>query len=384
MSDNEMEEEEEAIFELKCAAPVNIALIKYWGKRDAKLILPFNDSISLTLDEHVLGTQTQIHFSTSFEEDSLCLNEKNEPISERLRNVIDELRHLARREAIRRKSSSAELMRLSRTKFQIKTRNLMPTGAGLASSASGLASLAFGLARCLEISEKTDLTPIARLGSGSACRSLSGGLVQWHRGERENGNDSVAEQVASADHWPGLRVMVLVVKGTAKKISSTSGMQTTMETCSMISTRNDIVNTRIKEIIWAFKTKSFECLAETAMRDSNMLHAMCLDTFPPIAYLSDASHSIIAFVHAFNRLRGATQLGYTFDAGPNAFLLFEEENQQLVEDLINRCFLAGKTERDLSDFDELISQFDQPNSVEYIIKSGLGNGARVTQPKTQL
>ena len=128
-----------------------------------------------------MGTQTQIHFSTSFEEDSLCLNEKNEPISERLRIVIDELRHLARREAIRRKSSSAELMRLSRTKFQIKTQNLMPTGAGLASSASGLASLAFGLARCLEISEKTDLTPIARLGSGSACRSLSGGLVQVNR-----------------------------------------------------------------------------------------------------------------------------------------------------------------------------------------------------------
>ena len=106
------------------------------------------------------------------------LNDHNEPISERLQNVIDELRRLARKEAIRRKSSSAELMNISRTKFKIKTKNLMPTAAGLASSASGLASLAFGLARCLKISEKTDLSPIARLGSGSACRSLAGGLVQ--------------------------------------------------------------------------------------------------------------------------------------------------------------------------------------------------------------
>lgn len=65
MSDSE--DDGEAIYELKCAAPVNIALVKYWGKRDTKLIIPFNDSISLTLDETKLGTETTIQYSTSFE-----------------------------------------------------------------------------------------------------------------------------------------------------------------------------------------------------------------------------------------------------------------------------------------------------------------------------
>merc|ERR1711976_1133506 len=99
-------------------------------------------------------------------------------------------------------------------------------------------------------------------------------------------------------------------------------MQTTMETCPMMKQRNQIADERIKEIIWAYRAKSFESLAETTMKDSNMLHAMCLDTFPPIFYLTETSHAIISFVHEFNKIEGSTKLGYTFDAGPNAFLLF--------------------------------------------------------------
>ena len=120
------------------------------------------------------------------------------------------------------------------------------------------------------------------------------------------------------------------------------------------------------------------------MKDSNMLHAMCLDTFPPISYLSQISHSIIAFVHAFNQRQKRVQLGYTFDAGPNAFLLMEEENQELIEALINKCFLDGKTDFDLAEYGDLIGQFKCQNQVDYIIKSGLGGGARVTQAATEI
>ena len=142
-------------------------------------------------------------------------------------------------------------MKLSRTKFQIKTKNLMPTAAGLASSASGLASIAYGIAQALKLSD-IDISQIARLGSGSACRSISGGLVQWFSGEEENGSDSRAEQIYSADHWPELCFLVLVVSQKKKKIGSTAGMQQSLETSSMMKTRNQIVDERIKEIQWAF------------------------------------------------------------------------------------------------------------------------------------
>ena len=138
-------------FECVVTAPVNIALIKYWGKRDTELILPYNDSLSLSLDEEKLGqssifkitcniktykgTKTTIEFSTDYEDDTLNLNGKDIEISERLANIIDELRRLARKEAIKSKMDASKLMRLCRYRFRIKTENNMPTAAGLASSA---------------------------------------------------------------------------------------------------------------------------------------------------------------------------------------------------------------------------------------------------------
>ena len=136
-------------FECVVTAPVNIALIKYWGKRDTELILPYNDSLSLSLDEEKLGqssilkidiilkkgTKTTIEFSTDYEADTLNLNGKDIEISERLANIIDELRRLARKEAIKSKMDASKLMRLCRYRFRIKTENNMPTAAGLASSA---------------------------------------------------------------------------------------------------------------------------------------------------------------------------------------------------------------------------------------------------------
>lgn len=387
---NEIEE-----FECIVSAPVNIALVKYWGKRDESLILPFNDSISLSLNEEHLGTVTTVRFSTAYDNDSISLNGKDISITERLQNVLDEMRRMARKNAIKKKLNASELMKKSRFRFRIETCNNMPTAAGLASSASGLASVTFGLAVALGIERDVELSSIARVGSGSACRSVFGGLVRWHAGVEESGIDSIAQQVMTHDQWPELRLLILVVSDTKKTVGSTAGQQRSLMTSKIMLERPKITKERIDEIIWAYKGKNFPALAEVTMRDSNQLHAICMDSYPMIHYLSDVSFKLIDFVTAFNELVGSTKLGYTFDAGPNCFLLMEEETISIVKYLIKSCFLndeeirfgsgvAECSEKLAAEYQPLLDQYKVcKGSVQYAFQTHVGSGPKIIQPVTK-
>lgn len=140
--------------------------------------------------------------------------------------------------------------------FRIVTENKMPTAAGLASSASGMACITFALCTALGIAESVDMSRLARLGSGSACRSIYGGLVQWEAGTEEDGSDSIAKQIYPAHAWPELRVLVLVVNGEKKKIGSTKGMQMSIETSDFMISRPKQCKDRIQEVCWAFQVCS--------------------------------------------------------------------------------------------------------------------------------
>lgn len=154
------------------------------------------------------------------------------------------------------------------------------------------------------------LSSIARLGSGSACRSLFAGLVHWH-----------GEEAEGVGWWKGLNGFVLAICGDRKKISSTTGMQRTVQTSSLFHHRiKTVIPERIESMLWAIKNLNFPVFAELAMKDSNSFHACCLDTLPPISYLNSESMRIIAAVHEFNEQMGRTAVGYTFDAGPNAVI----------------------------------------------------------------
>lgn len=384
-----MDEPEE--FECTVTAPVNIALVKYWGKKDQSLIIPYNDSISLTLDEAHLGTKTTVRFSTDFLDDSMILNGAETEMSNRVQNVIEELRRRARKVAIRKKLAATELMKLSRYRFQIVTENNMPTAAGLASSASGLASLTLAIAVALGIDREVELSAIARQGSGSACRSMHGGLVRWHSGTDESGVDSISEQVMAESAWPSLRVLVLIASDRKKSIGSTAGMQSSLQSSKIMLDRPQITRERIDEIVWAFKSRNFAALAEVTMKDSNQLHAICLDTFPPIHYLQEASFGLIDFVHAFNDCVGETKLAYTFDAGPNCFLLLEKADVPLVSRLLQICFLEDSTIRfgttsndadiNLAKFEALIGRFQANKcSISYAIETKMGSGPKILSP----
>ncbi|KAJ3362211.1 diphosphomevalonate decarboxylase [Allomyces arbusculus] len=343
-----------AAYEATVTAPVNIAVIKYWGKRDESLILPTNSSLSATLSQDILHSKTTARADPSFTgADTLWLNGVPEPMSasKRLANVVTALR--AKRAAL--EASDSSLPKMSKWIVHVVSENNFPTAAGLASSASGFAALVFALANLYQLPEAKDgesgagrstLSALARLGSGSACRSLFGGFVAWEMGAHADGRDSVAVPVAPATHWTDLEALVLVVHDGRKGVSSTSGMQTTVKTSALAQERfKSVVPQRMFEMKQAILRKDFDKFAETTMMDSNQFHAICLDTFPPIFYLNDVSRAIIQLVTDFNAtpLEGYTgkyKVAYTYDAGPNAVLYLPRRFVRPILALIQHYFPA--------------------------------------------
>jgi len=318
------------IYRASTTAPVNIAVVKYWGKRDAKLNLPTNSSLSVTLSQSDLRTLTTATCSSSFTgEDSLTLNGAPSDISgARTQACLRELRAL--RAALEKKDAS--LPTLSSIPLRIVSENNFPTAAGLASSAAGFAALVRAIADLYELpNTPTELSLIARQGSGSACRSLFGGYVAWKMGSQADGLDSKAVQVAPASHWPEMRALILVASAAKKGVSSTSGMQQTVATSDLFKERiTNVVPKHMDAMEAAIAAKDFPKFAEVTMKDSNSFHATCADTYPPIYYMNDVSRAAVRAVEAINAAAGKTIAAYTFDAGPNCVVYYLEENTPAV------------------------------------------------------
>ncbi|KAK3071342.1 diphosphomevalonate decarboxylase [Teratosphaeriaceae sp. CCFEE 6253] len=302
-------------------APVNIAVIKYWGKRDTKLNLPTNSSLSVTLSQDDLRTHTTASCSPTFEHDTLILNGHDQDISgTRTQACLRELRAL--RQEVEARDTNAPT--LSTMKLKIVSENNFPTAAGLASSAAGFAALVRAIADLYQLpASPAALSRIARQGSGSACRSLFGGYVGWRKGELQDGSDSTAYEVAPAEHWADMRAIVLVASADKKDISSTSGMQATVATSALFQHRADnVVPKRMVAMEKAIQEKDFPAFADLTMRDSNNFHATCLDTSPPIFYMNETSRAAVRLCEGINEAAGGTVCAYTFDAGPNAVIYY--------------------------------------------------------------
>jgi diphosphomevalonate decarboxylase len=222
--------------------------------------------------------------------------------------------------------------------------NNFPTAAGLASSASGFAALVSSLAALYKLpSNPSQLSLIARQGSGSACRSLFGGFVAWEQGSSPDGSDSLAIQVAEASHWPDMHAIICVVSDLKKGTSSTSGMQRTVETSPLLQHRiKNVVPQRMKDISVAILNRDFDTFAKITMADSNQFHAVCLDTEPPIFYMNDVSRSIISLIVEYNRISvengGKLKAAYTYDAGPNAVIYTLKDNVKEIIQMIVKYF----------------------------------------------
>ncbi|ORC92592.1 diphosphomevalonate decarboxylase [Trypanosoma theileri] len=309
-------------------APINIAFIKYWGKRQGgeTLILPTNDSFSITLSTKPFRSKTSVLLCDDIEEDTLILN-----------GVKTDVRNTPRIQSVLAYVRDTCPPELKDKRAYIVSENNFPTAAGMASSASGYCALAAALVRAFN--STANISMLARLGSGSACRSAFGGFVIWNKGEKPDGSDCVATQFVDENYWPEMQVMCAVLQGEKKDTSSTAGMQQSLKTSPLMPKRiSTTVPERMKIVSDAIKAKDFSTFAEIAMSESDDLQEICATTEPRIQYATEDSYAMIRLVKAYNAKKGHPTLAYTFDAGANCFLFVLKKDLPEVVSMLMEHF----------------------------------------------
>lgn len=289
----------------------NIAFIKYWGNRDNTLRLPMNGSISMNLDG--LTTRTTVSFQPSLPFDELIINGREVAGAglERVTRILDIIREMAQI------NDRAEVM----------TENNFPSGAGIASSASAFAALALAGSKAagLNLSE-SELSRLARRGSGSASRSVPGGFVEWQMGTGDE--DSFAFSISGPDHWR-LADCAAIVSAAHKKTGSTEG-HTLAPTSPLQAARVSDAPRRLEICRSAILRRDFEMLANVVELDSDMMYAVMTTSTPALHYWKPASLGVMNAVRQW-RSEGLP-VCYTVDAGPNVHVICPETEARVVDE----------------------------------------------------
>ncbi len=291
----------------------NIAFIKYWGNRNEALRLPANGSISMNLDG--VETRTTVQFDASLQVDEVKINREIAGSAARTRvsRMLDEVRTLAKTHHFAR----------------VESENNFPTGTGIASSASAFAALALAATKAvgLELAE-AELSRLARRGSGSACRSVPEGFVEWTAGTSDA--DSFAVSIAPPEHW-NLIDCIAIISAEHKPTGSTEG-HALAETSPLQSARVDDAPRRLDICRQAILNRDFAAFAEIVEADSNLMHAVMMTSRPPLFYWQPVTLAVMQAVRAA-RAKGL-QVCTTIDAGPNVHVICTgaaaEETARLV------------------------------------------------------
>ena len=294
----------------------NIALIKYWGKRDEQLSLPATGSLSLTLD--IAPTRTTVTLAPEADEDVATW--RGRPMLDRelarIRSFLELVRGLAG----------------SRTPAVVDTGNEIPTGAGLASSASGFAALAAAASTAygLELSRR-DLSRLARRGSGSAARSVFGGLVEWYAGDDET---SYAEPLPA--QGLNLALVVAVLDPGRKAVGSREAMRRTAATSPFYGAWVQSVPSELTQMRTAITRADFTAVGELAESNALRMHATMLGAVPPVRYWTGGT---VAALDLVAQLREDGIEAYaTIDAGPNVKVLCRPQDAAAVADRFAAAF----------------------------------------------
>lgn len=303
-------------------ACANIALVKYWGKRDTSLNLPAQGSLSLTLD--ALRTTTTVQFDETLATDAFVLDGQSASTS-RLSPWLDIVRD-----------------RAGITTFaNVESANDFPTSSGLASSASAYAALAVAASSAAGLSlSRAELSELARRGSGSAARSLFGGFAIWHRGERADGKDSIAEELVDGSDWP-LRMVIAVVGGGKKKgISSRDAMGHCAATSPLYEGWLASVPPDLRAAKEAIANRDLRALGAVTQGSAMAMHAAALASRPPVRYWQPATLRCLDAVEA---LQTAGLEAYpTMDAGPHVKVLTSEQDSEAVAEALGRLDDVGQ------------------------------------------
>ncbi len=290
----------------------NIAFIKYWGNRDAVRRVPLNDSLSMNLDHAT--TTTTVEFDGGLSQDEVTIGDKPAGNSAKARVVshLDRVRALAQMD----------------TRARVESRNTFPTGAGIASSASGFAALTLAATRAagLELGER-DLTMLARQASGSACRSIPAGFVEWITGwESDN---SYAISVAPPGYWD-LHDVIAIVSTEEKHVGSTEG-HSAAGTSPFLPERLNALPVRLHRVRRAIFAKDLALLGPAIEEEAIELHFIAMTSRPPIYYWSPG---MVRVIQAMQRWRAdGLAVYFTLDAGPNVHLICEGKDAGQVASL---------------------------------------------------
>ncbi len=292
------------------AAHPNIAFIKYWGNRDDLLRIPANGSISMNLSG--LQTRTIVQFDTSLEEDQLVINGESAGAEalQRVSATLDRIRELA------------DL----KTAARVTSENSFPTGTGIASSASAFAALTLAAATALGLGlPEKELSRLARIGSGSASRSIPGGFVEWQAGKDHA--SSYAVSLAGPEHWDLVDQIVLISRE-HKAVSSSQGHQLA-DTSPLQEARVADADRRLGICRQALLERDFPTFAEVVEQDSNLMHSVMMTSSPPLFYWEPGTLEIMNAVREWRQ--EGLQVCYTVDAGPNVHVLSPAEHAEAVK-----------------------------------------------------
>lgn len=305
----------------KAIVPSNIAFLKYWGKSDEKAQWPANDSLSMTLSD--LNTTTSCQLAAV---DSIAIN--GEDIAEHSSHKA--WRHL---QYLREHFERSEPLK-------IRSHNSFPTGCGIASSASGLGAFTTAVLACwfkaesLSELEQHDisleqLAHLARLGSGSACRSFYGGYVEWLR------NDSPEEQSVKQsfkkDHW-SLSDAIALFSKTEKTVGSTEAHRAAPHSL-LFKPRLAILPERKRRMLAAINNRDLSVLGPLLEEEALEMHAVIMTAQPATHYLTEKSCEFLAWLRKARRDQGCP-VYFTIDAGPNIHLIYETKNHDKVAEFL--------------------------------------------------
>ncbi|GAB2026608.1 diphosphomevalonate decarboxylase [Lactovum odontotermitis] len=300
-------------------AHTNIALIKYWGKENAELNIPTTSSLSMTLDKFY--TTTSVEFDQALAQDTLILNGK-EADAARVHRFLNIFR-----------SEIADF-----GPVLITSENHVPTAAGLASSASSFAALTAAMNGLLELNLMPEqLSRYARRGSGSATRSIFGNFAVWNKGV--DNDSSYAESFLDADI--GLSMIVAEVSGSAKKVSSTEGMQLA-QTSPLYGAWVENSERQLQEMKTALLAEDIEHVGLIAQANALAMHELNRTCAQPFDYFAEETRALIDFTES---CRKSGLLAFvTIDAGPNVKIITVRTDEQTLLKKLQENFPALKFE----------------------------------------
>ena len=298
------------------SANTNIALIKYWGKADESLMIPTTSSLSLTLDE--TWTTTTVSFDGgNGDADAVRIN-GSAPGGTALARVTRFLDLVRERSGVTQRAS-------------VTSTSTVPLAAGLASSAAGFAALAAAASRAAGMDlDGRALSRLARRGSGSAARSVFGGLVLWNAGEDDATSYAEPIEEPAGDTVSGLdlAMVVVVLSDGRKTISSTRAMKQTMTASPLYPAWVEASREDLRAALEAVRSGDLARLGEVAEANALGMHASMMAARPAIMYWLPRTIEVLHTVRAMRQ--DGLPAWATIDAGPNVKVLTRGSDAERV------------------------------------------------------